>query len=75
MAITTRNRRASILGVGLAGATVFPNPDGSISAQADRQHAAYVYAGIEAGTPYRLDPTARRTLTMARTERVVVRNW
>lgn len=51
MAIDTRNKRASILGIGLAAAIVFPNPDGTIG-QEDRQHAAYTYPGITSSIPY-----------------------
>lgn len=49
MAIDTRNRRASCLAFALAIFRVFPNPDGSLAAQEDRQHAAYSYPGILAG--------------------------
>lgn len=57
MAVDTRNKRASILGIGLAAAIVFPNPDATV-AQADRQQCARVYAGIDAGegqvSPYKV---------------------
>lgn len=45
--MNTRNKRASALGIGLAALVVLPVPDGTI-AQADRQQAAYSYAGISA---------------------------
>ena len=49
MAVDTRNKRASCLG--LDGITqVFPNPDGSIT-QPDRQQIAFAYPGIAAAPP------------------------
>ena len=50
MAVDTRNKRASVLGIALAIGFPFPNPDGTID-QADRQHIAYCYPGISAGEP------------------------
>ena len=50
MAVDSRNKRASVLGFGLAALLVMPAPDGTID-QADRQHVAYSYPGITAGTP------------------------
>lgn len=47
MAIDTRNRRASCLGIDGAYRVVFPNPDGTID-QPDRQQSAYKYPGITA---------------------------
>lgn len=47
MAVDTRNKRASALGVALAVTLTLPAPDGTVG-QPDRQHAAYSYAGIEA---------------------------
>lgn len=70
MAVDTRNKRSSVLGIGLAAALVFPDPDGAL-AQADRQQAAYTYAGIDTSASSALNATARRTLVMARTERVL----
>jgi hypothetical protein len=49
MAVDTRNKRASCLGFANPPFAVFPNPDGAITSQADRQHIAYVYPGILAG--------------------------
>lgn len=46
MAIDTRNRRASTLRHSQAAMPTFPNPDGAISSQADRQHVGMIYAGI-----------------------------
>lgn len=45
MAIDTRSKRASVLGLALAPLLTLPLADGTIG-QADRQHIAYVYAGI-----------------------------
>lgn len=51
MAINTRNKRASILGIGLAASIVYPNPSGTID-QAARQQTAYAYPGIDAGIAF-----------------------
>jgi hypothetical protein len=49
MALDTRDKRASALGVAVATlALVLPNPDGAALTQADRQHAAFCYSGIAA---------------------------
>ena len=45
MAIDTRNRRASCLGVGSPVPRVLPNPDGSII-MVDQQFLCYQYVGI-----------------------------
>lgn len=50
MAIDTRNRRASILGIGLAAALVLPLADGGITAP-DREQITFTYCGIAAGSP------------------------
>lgn len=47
MAVDTRDKRASVIGLGLAALLVLPEP-GTID-QPDRQHVAYAYRGIEAG--------------------------
>ena len=44
--LDTQNKRGSALGFNTPGYTVFPNPDGAIAAQADRQQSAYTYPGI-----------------------------
>ena len=49
MAIDTRDRRASVLHHSQAGLPLFPNPDGSLANQADRQHIGMIYAGINVG--------------------------
>jgi hypothetical protein len=51
MAIDTRNRRASCIGYSAPQRAVFPNPDGSLANQGDRQQSAYLYPGILAGEP------------------------
>lgn len=51
MAVDTRNKRASCLGFANPPFAVFPNPDGDISTQADRQHMAYAYPGILVDAP------------------------
>ena len=48
MALDTRNKRASVLGVTLVALVILPAPDASM-AQADRQQVAVCYAGISAG--------------------------
>jgi hypothetical protein len=47
MAVDTRSKRASVLGIGLAAALTLPLVDGTVG-QADRQHVAFAYAGIAA---------------------------
>lgn len=47
MAIDTRSKRASVLGVAIIALTL-PLSDGSVD-QPDRQHVAFSYAGIAAG--------------------------
>lgn len=49
MAVDTQDKRASVLGFGLAFTLVLPAP-GTID-QPDRQHVAYSYRGIEAEQP------------------------
>lgn len=50
MALDTRNKRASAIGIAIAARLVLPAADGAISS-ADRAHLAYGYAGIQAGSP------------------------
>ena len=47
MAIDTRNRRASVVGLAMAITLTLPAPDGTVS-QADRQHVAVSYSGVKA---------------------------
>jgi len=49
MAIDTRDKRASVLRHSQPGVPLFPDPDGAISSQADRQLVGTVYPGINAG--------------------------
>jgi hypothetical protein len=46
MAIDTRNKRASTLHHSQSIVPLFPNPDGSLASQADRQMIGEIYAGI-----------------------------
>lgn len=45
MAVDTRNKRASCLGLELAFRLVLPNPDGTVDSS-DRLQCSYCYAGI-----------------------------
>lgn len=45
MAIDTRNKRSSAIAVGSPWRAALPAPDAAIG-QADRQHIAWLYAGI-----------------------------
>lgn len=49
MALDTRNKRSSAIGVSLPWRNMLPDPDGTTT-QADRQAVAYLYAGILAAT-------------------------
>lgn len=46
MAVDTRNKRASSIGLGLDSLRVRPNPDGTIS-RADRLHLTWLYSGSD----------------------------
>jgi len=48
MAIDTRDERAAIINYKLPMARLYPNPDGSLAAQADRQQIAGEFPGIAA---------------------------
>lgn len=48
MAIDTQNKRASVVGFVSAPTVAYPNPDGDLDVQADRQQMALTYAGVEA---------------------------
>lgn len=61
MAVDTQDKRASVLGFGLASLLVLPAP-GTID-QPDRQHVAYSYRGIAASVAVVLDPVALPTNT------------
>ncbi|MGH7179991.1 MAG: hypothetical protein ACREJC_21620 [Tepidisphaeraceae bacterium] len=60
MAIDTRDRRASCINFDLPCGRVYPNPDGSLASQADRQHMAGKYPGILAGAAAEGQPIMRR---------------
>jgi hypothetical protein len=47
MAVDTRSKRASVLGVGLAAALTLPLSDGTVNT-ADRPHVSFCYAGLAA---------------------------
>jgi hypothetical protein len=50
MAIDTRNRRASMMGLGLTALLVLPTSDGTIEAS-DRQHFLGLYSGLALAPP------------------------
>ena len=45
MALDTKQKRSSAIGINLPFVVLFPDPDGAVS-QADRQDVGYSYAGI-----------------------------
>ena len=49
MAVDTRDKRASVLGWGLASLLVLPSP--GVAEAGDRQQVAYSYRGLSAGSP------------------------
>lgn len=49
MALDTRNKRASVIGLDAPYRAVYPNPDVGAEGQDDRQQIAYKYPGILAG--------------------------
>lgn len=51
MAVDTRNKRFSMLGLNGSCRVVLPNPDGDLDSSADRQQLVYLYSGIEADEP------------------------
>lgn len=55
MAIDTRDKRASVLGFGLASLLILPAP--GVLDQGDRQQLAYAYRGIQASAPIPATPT------------------
>jgi hypothetical protein len=58
MAVDTRSRRASVLGVGLTAALTMPLADASVD-QPDRQHVALCYAGISASNTVQFSAASR----------------
>lgn len=70
MAVTTRNRRASVLNTFLRRGALAPNPDASLASAVDRQHLAgdyVIFANISGGYTFAV-PT--RTRTFAVPERI-----
>ena len=67
MAIDTRSRRASVLGLALAAQLTLPLVDGAVGT-ADRQHLAYCYCGIASS----VEVTADFTLVVESEDRVLV---
>lgn len=63
MAIDTRNKRASAIGIGLPWRAAYPLADGTID-QADRQHVALLYAGILASTPEEIPVIPSRVIRL-----------
>lgn len=51
MAVDTRNRRFSMIWIGVDLGRVHPDPDGSISSSADRVQLLPLYPGISLGLP------------------------
>lgn len=47
MAVDTRNKRSSAIGVSLPWRGMLPDPDGSVDTE-DRPHVVWLYSGIEA---------------------------
>lgn len=56
MALDTRDKRDSAIGLGLPWRMRFPVPDGDLSPIGDRQHLALLYRGIETAVPPAGDP-------------------
>lgn len=63
MAVDTRSKRASVLGIGLVAALTLPQPDATVG-QADRQHVALSYAGVAAAEDGSVAATADVTIRM-----------
>lgn len=51
MAVDTRDKRSSAIGVSLPWRGMYPLADGAAFNQEDRQHVAFAYRGILAGEP------------------------
>lgn len=62
MAVDTRDKRASAISPRFQPGTVYPNPDGSLANQGDRQQIGTIYRGINASgaTPSSLIPQLTR---------------
>lgn len=50
MAIDTRDKRASVAGIGLASALMLPLPDGAALSVNDRLHVGRAYRGVDTVT-------------------------
>lgn len=61
MAVDTAAKRSSAINVGSPWRGLLPPPDGTVG-QPDRQHVAFMYAGIEAEDPAPVVPTKSRML-------------
>lgn len=70
MAVDTRDKRASVLGLGLAALLVLPEP-GTID-QPDRQHVAYSYRGIQADVSSDVDALAYQIIVPAEDRTILV---
>lgn len=68
MAVDTRDKRASCLGLVYPSRAALPYRDGAIS-QADRQHLTWVYRGITAAAPIGI---ARLAVTLSEVSRLDV---
>ena len=56
MALDTRDKRASSIGVAIPFGRLFPNPDGSLATVGDRQQSAMSYRGIAASAAVVFNP-------------------
>jgi hypothetical protein len=56
VAVDTRDKRASVLGLGLASLLVLPSP--TALDQGDRQQVSYSYRGIAASAPVSVTPAS-----------------
>ena len=69
MAVDTRDKRASALNYQSPVVWLFPNPDGAIDTQADRQFVGKVYPGILSGALSSADFIAVSSATRKRDAR------
>lgn len=49
MAVDTRDKRMSMIGLATPGHVVYPNPNGAVNTAAERSQWASLYAGFGAG--------------------------
>ena len=71
MAVDTRSKRASVLGIAAAITLTLPLSDGTVG-QPDRQHVACCYAGIEAAASTDVAATPDWTVRCAADDYTVV---